>query len=366
MEPVLSSVNNNGNELNFTISNIEVGVANALRRVILSEIPSLVFRTTPHNLNKCNILENTCRLNNEIIKQRLSCIPIHISDLDIPWDNFEIEVKKVNNEFVPIVVTTGDFRIKDISTDKYLNESDTRKIFPPDNITGDYIDFVRLRSKLSESIRGESLHLTCKFDIGTAKEDGSFSAVSTCAYGNTPNKSLIDAKWKEHEATLIQEGIETDKLLMLKRDWMLIDGKRLFVDNSFDFRIETIGVYENLELVKMGCTIILDKITKFNKALTLNAVNIESSKTTVANSFDVTLENEDYTFGKVIEYILYTRFYKTGILSFCGFKKFHPHDSHSIIRIAFSHESEREIVTQHLILACQDATHVFETMSALF
>lgn len=366
MEPILSSLNNNGSELRFTLSNVEVGVANALRRVIISEIPSLVFRTTPYEFNKCTILENTCRLNNEIIKQRLSCIPIHINDLDIPWDNFEIEVKMENNEFVPIVVTSGDFKIKDTSTGKYLTESDTRKIFPPDNITGDYIDFIRLRSKLSETIRGESIHLTCKFDVGTAKEDGSFSAVSTCAYGNTPDKAMAEIKWKEHEAVLMQEGIESDKLLMAKKDWMLLDGKRIFVDNSFDFRIETIGVYENLELVKMGCAIMIDKITKFNKALSLNAVKIESSKTTVANSFDVTLENEDYTFGKVIEYILYTKFYKPGVLSFCGFKKFHPHDSHSIIRVAFSNESESEVVVQHLMMACQDATHVFETMSALF
>jgi hypothetical protein len=31
--------------------------------------------------NRSTILTNTTRLNNEILKQRLSCIPIHITDL---------------------------------------------------------------------------------------------------------------------------------------------------------------------------------------------------------------------------------------------------------------------------------------------
>ena len=37
-----------GAELHFTLSNAHVSTANALRRIILSEIPTLVFRTFPH------------------------------------------------------------------------------------------------------------------------------------------------------------------------------------------------------------------------------------------------------------------------------------------------------------------------------
>ena len=55
------------------------------------------------------------------------------------------------------------------------------------------------------------------------------------------------------------------------------------------------------------------------------------------NCFDIILENEDYTMGKVIEYILYEKFYQGDkTLSFCGFKKMHPHDSESILRLSFS------------------------------
>ena len=52
----------------------------ALRRTILSDIPVVVFRTSPEEENNCIIDKNTTRFNNEIVKQRLSCIPICIAD----------------------------------------------------------------------------------------------------------------------------------------------------------------------------------------------------------------------------------------------------------------------------------------------
>ena len=72
----------NDEMLLFTLSGVNVSLANAIRRTILSDIPLVVFRTTPYEQNKANIIANTSRLNNEILKQRLSCIPIHIKDID--------------------------------------------------------------------------------------------------------------------------------------------------------------------------------------------------------------------------------------------------------------------------------------------
>ena len=79
----------NEDELKFTISGINVSFANAIRRILLSEIPMVVFRVSPNDKNKCNIITNTSGLNNEIVKHRLSCIPIHIKDVeDFPLKNY--------------------------------------------------------------------------------------------------------------------------------------------------------------------------------------------------------------------------------------------------------------------------------------
>ena len=41
--------------LTFTLSGVDVSFANAIRRVILSEIPIIVFKTMPYEQNKSNI-----------------------------------------------------------------------------------------------------------------------------------------------------------------------------------------------------------------------------------------------------------------------------------------------------------------------
>ena len=84
MNPIVEQFSEKANELTFTISGINVSLANAIRRTILSDIDIVVFRTSPYEKNDANIIINTSRLNNEIIKQRLSCIPICIDDIDFP------------------------------------------------------------------------------------------------------------------------------------------------------------------------------------------------------------------------------------------------------------------------------------------
>ena len=101
--------------LNFTLSGVNVSLANALRRIILSEISCVVFKTTPYEENKCTIISNTTRFNNEIVKQRLSCIPIHIDDYEkVPLKNYLLEVNVENLTDTDIYVTSGDFKIKNL------------------------------------------------------------------------------------------------------------------------------------------------------------------------------------------------------------------------------------------------------------
>ena len=67
MNPQIELIETVDDSFGFTLSGINVSLANAIRRIILSEIPLVVFRTTPNEQNKCNIIANTSRLNNEII-----------------------------------------------------------------------------------------------------------------------------------------------------------------------------------------------------------------------------------------------------------------------------------------------------------
>ena len=112
----------------------------------------------------------------------------------------------------------------------------------------------------------------------------------------------------------------------------MLDAQRSFVNDSFDFIIQSIGIYENKDLVLKACRILENKFNEMIQNLDSDLVPILRSETTMENCYDIVLENEDYTMGKSLEYVLYEEYYQQDKLSFCGFKKFHPHDDNSKIR----------------------------------
>ena len=353
-------INSNDEILKFTLSGVNVSIANAVRRTILSDIPQIVFRTTPYEQNKANIITNTSRLNNEIIKQRLSCIPIHIKDImNFPLKNYIMEVNVENNTDTVMYVTSENFIIKDLTNDKPIDKSKLREIFPADDYTGYFIDFVRLRPKISDDIPGEKLHLTCEFDIGNAKEDGMFNVVSTCSYGATVDTVVQDAELEKKKQTWKDEGKSQDEIKFESENWKLLDGKRIIKKDSFEFIVQSIGVYTNHEIVYKACEILIGTLSELDTLIEKDELEIKNADSTIPNCFDITLENEDYTIGKVLEYFLYTKFFETKMSTYCGFKKLHPHDSYSIIRIAYRDAVEKSTIKGHLKECIADSKTVF-------
>ena len=357
MDPRIEQIIENGDILTFTLSGINVSLANAIRRTIIANIPTVVFRTAPHEENKAIIYTNTTRFNNEILKQRLSCIPIYISDLEMPLKNYLMEVNVENLTDTIIYVTTKDFKIKNLVTGDYLSEKDTRSIFPP-NEYGYFLDFARLRPKISDEILGEAIHLTCEFSIGAAKENGMFNVVSTCAYGYTVDDAKMDTELGKKKQEWKDKGLDVE---FESANWKLLDGLRITKKDSFDFTIQTIGVYTNQELMHKACLILIDLLRSIDTFIETDELEIKPSENTMQNSYDIILQNEDYTLGKMMEYILYNKFYEgSQILSFCGFKKMHPHDTYSIIRLAYKEPTDKSSIKGHLKTCIETAIQIYE------
>ena len=80
---------------------------------------------------------------------------------------------------------------------------------------------------------------------------------------------------------------------------------------------------------------LIEKLNNVNNKITSNISLITQSNVTIPYCYDILLENEDYTIGKIIEYVFYEYYYKNNICSFVGFIKQHPHIDESIIRLLF-------------------------------
>ena len=368
IDPRIELISNiTDDELKFRLNNVDVSIANSLRRVILSEIPIIVFRVSPNDKNKCNITANTCGLNNEIVKHRLSCIPIHIKDVEeFPYKNYIVEVNVSNNTNTTIYVTTKDFIVKDLVLGKPLPQDKIHEIFPPNDFTGDFIDFVRLKPKVAEEIQPKTLKFTCEFDVGTAKEDGAYNVVSTCSYGNTIDEAAQEAKLQQLKQKWKDEGKKESEVDFEAENWKLLEGKRIFKKDSFDFVIETLGIYTNDEVIILACKILLDNLHNIDTLIDKDQIEIKLSENTMKNCYDIILQNYDYTIGKVLEYFLYSKLYETKVLTFCGFKKMHPHDTYSIIRVAYKEPVEISTIKGHLKESISDSINIYEKLRKEF
>lgn len=325
--------------LTFTINNTDVSYANAIRRTILSDIPIIVFKTMPYEENTCNIIANTSRLNNEIIKQRLGCIPICITDIDFPVKNYLLEVDVENKTDTVMIVTTKDFKIRDTVTDKFLDENAIKKIFPPfipPNGSGEYnIDFLRLRPKISEDIPGERIKLTCELSLSTAREDSMYNVTGTCSYGCTPDEVKMEEQLEIRKQKWKDEGKKESEIEFEAANWKLLEGLRYVKSKSFDFVIQSVGIFDNIDIILKAADILLNKFSDLKHNLSQDQVQIYSSDNTLENCYDIVLENEDYTIGNILNYELYSVFYvDLKILDYIGFKKMHPHDNYSILRLS--------------------------------
>ena len=361
---VENSTENKQGVLEFTIKNANVSIVNGLRRTLLTNIPSSVIDS-----RQSDFYTNTGRLHNEILKQRLDCIPVHIKDTSVLSDLL-LEVDMTNDTDMLMYITSKDFKIKNISTDTYLTDEAVEKIFPPSKLTKSFVLFSRLRPKISNDIPGEKLHFTARFKEGIAKENGAYNVVSIAAYANTPDKSRQAEMWDEIEENLQKKGVNQKDIDYERKNWYTLGAKRIYLKDSFDFKCQSVGVYTNLELIHLACDKIKEQLKDVHDKCSSQIYEINMRSTAMKNSADFVLQGYDYTIGKIIEYVLHEEYYKKNenLLSYIGFIKNHPHDDYSIIRFAFKEEDDfnKENIYNLVMYSCSKADDIYSAIKEYF
>ena len=115
--PKIKIVNVNFNDIKFELYNTELTIANALRRIIISEVPTMA-------IDLVEIQENTSALHDEYLAHRCGLIPLVSRDVDnfnmlneCNCDNgncskcgvsFELAVKNINDDAKINLEVTSD------------------------------------------------------------------------------------------------------------------------------------------------------------------------------------------------------------------------------------------------------------------
>jgi DNA-directed RNA polymerase alpha subunit len=186
----------------FDIAEVDVSIVNAIRRTILTNVPSVgfYFKLKDHFVeNDINIEKNESPLHNEFLSHRFSLIPVHFSKDEIDeWDSkmYTFVIDKTNKTSDLMNITTQDFEILD-KDGTVLPKKFRDRIFPADIITKDHILITKFPTNLDNIEKGHQLKLNAFAQKGIAKDCICWSMVSQSSYFNTLDEKAINSFLKE-------------------------------------------------------------------------------------------------------------------------------------------------------------------------
>jgi len=304
----VSEFNINSDILTFNLNNntkkIKISLANAIRRVILSDIYTYTI-----DEKQTTFLDNTSMLDTEFLKSRLGLIPI-ISNKEIDYDNIIIGCKKQNNDEHMVSVYVKDFYCKDIVNDRNIEITDITNY--PDILFAKlaYNQYIAFESKLKRNNQeyGGSNHCP----------------VSTCVYTFKIDNIAIDNMTKDMD-------------VIQKKSFMTQDAQRIYERNEigepnvYQFVIESIGFYSSKEIVLFSIQSLLNKLILLKKEFK----ETDSKKITQVDDDDnlgfyyFLIDNENDTCGNLLQSYINNN----QNVFYCGYVIEHPLKHNFLLKI---------------------------------
>ena len=375
----------------FELANIHFSTANAIRRLMISHVKTVGFRTEPYKACDIKVLENDSPLHNQFSVHRLAMIPINVPNPDkFNVDDYQFIIDVANNTNAVRNITSEDFQIKQISTNKFLPKEEVRRFFPPDPITGDYLLLNRLRPKyfvphqtLSREVQAEMakdfdkavedvmrFHIEAKASISNGYENGHYSPLAVACYVNTVDPKRAEEGLRAYMNTQIEKaknlGAEPPTPEKMKRRFELTEQGRFFYVNDrqepnvFTFKIETVGVIPSLVVFHRAIEILKDKITSFvsNLVAQNEEVITITPSSQLAGGYDIIVQNEDDTLGNIVQSHLCLMYADFNLakeqrkLKFVGYKRPHPLEKRIIFSIQGNNDNLEQLITDVIKPGC--------------
>ena len=257
---------NKGFEFSCELRGFPVSFVNALRRILLGNIPTVVVRDV-------QILENTTQMPHEMLKHRMEMLPIAVS----PSDSATIRDARIEVRILP-----GDART--ITTDEFVIDSARPTILMKDRDFDKPLLFVRVR-------KGESLYMKGRLVV----ENEQVSQVCNVSTSWHTDAELVKIARKKYEEDGNDVRVFDNSLV--QRYYSRDERGR---PNWFDLSIESVGVVPAKDLFKMSLDILRVKLDEYMKEA-LNSISRESDEGT----YSVSIEQGGHTLGYLMQEVMY-------------------------------------------------------------
>jgi len=351
-----SVVKTSNDSITFTISPTDVAYVNTLRRVMLTEVETIGFRSDIlENGTTSDVLmkKNSTPMSNEMLAHRVGLLPIHVSNpLDWKSDMFTFELNVSNTGVDPIDVEAGDITIMQIREGEEPVKIPSTQLFHPDPISQKTALLAVLKGRVGNQ-EPESCHFTAKATIGIGRENARFIPVSQCSYKYTldtdPERRLeYFNNWLVTHKKIDPAELSEERKKELQREFGTMEVARCFLVNeqnepySFDFVVESVGPLSPNYIVARAIQVIQEKVTKY---ASVDVGDLpENVKVFPADArmkgFDFLFEGEDHTLGNLLQAWIDANHIDSGEATFVGYKVPHPLKDEMVLRIGVESGTE--------------------------
>jgi DNA-directed RNA polymerase subunit L len=305
------TLSKNGYRLDTEFKNVPVAFVNGLRRILLSEIPTVVIRDV-------QILDNSTKMIHEMLKHRVEMLPINVR----PEEAAVIRDTKIELRYLP--PATPDLTRKaavDITSDEFAIEGPRPGIILKDRDLDEPLYFMRLQPT-------ESIHVKASLAVET--KGTSQVCVATFKNHIDPELAKLDK-----DSYVAVAGDDDNERAMLAKVFDNYEIQRSYARDDegrpywFDFALESIGVTPAKDLLKQAAMIFKKKIETWCE----NPIQREEG-----DWYSIETEEEGHTIGALAQILIYNQ-----KVNYVSYRIVHPLLPKMIVRFSSKIAPEKVI-----------------------
>jgi DNA-directed RNA polymerase subunit L len=348
----------NERRINFTIRDVDLAFVNAIRRIILAEIPNVAFYFDPYDIenNDIQIKVNTGVLHNEFIAHRISLLPICLDENELHMfdpKKYKFVLKKKNDTTSVMNVTTEHFEI--FEDGEKVSSHKRERMLPKNDITGDHVLVTKLKPNLYDATNGEEIELECTPSINIAKTHSRWCPVSQCCFYNAVDRDAADKAFASKvEAAKKEKNITEQDIKDMKAHFETLEVYRHFKKNKFEepnefvFQIESECRLRPQYLFFKAMTVLASKLETFIELILNDSDKVQFQKVgAIDNLYQVGIKHEDHTLLNTLQCIIYNNEIRqkkgTSDLVYIGYFQPHPLDNLMYLKLKFDPEVQTDI-----------------------
>lgn len=305
------TLSKNGYRLDTEFKNVPVAFVNGLRRILLSEIPTVVIRDV-------QILDNSTKMIHEMLKHRVEMLPINVR----PEEAAVIRDTKIELRYLP--PATPDLTRKtavDITTDDFAIDGPRPGIILKDRDLDEPLYFMRLQPT-------ESIHVKASLAVETKGT----SQVCVATFKNHIDQEIAKL---DKDTYVASAGDDDNERAMLAKVFDNYEIQRSYARDDegrpywFDFAVESIGITPAKDLLKQAALIFKKKIETWCE----NPIQREEG-----DWYSIETEEEGHTIGALAQILIYNQ-----KVNYVSYRIVHPLLPKMIVRFSSKIAPEKVI-----------------------